>query len=138
LEDEFTYQIAELGWLAMLGMLACAEAALRVDMIERVHKKKRDDVSRRFRVICKEQRNRRIRFEEDVLDTWAEHGPGSGIKKSVAAFKGALPLRHWLAHGRYWKPKLGRAAGYNPADIFDICKVLLQAVGLMPPDVEGT
>ncbi len=48
LEEDFTYQIVELGWLTMLGMLACTEATLRVDFIERVSSKKKDKASRRF------------------------------------------------------------------------------------------
>ena len=36
LDAEFTFQTAELNFLSMLGMLACTEAALRIDFIERV------------------------------------------------------------------------------------------------------
>ncbi len=40
LERDFAYQLAELAQLTMLGMLACTEAALRVDFIERVDNRK--------------------------------------------------------------------------------------------------
>ncbi len=139
LEDDFAYQIAELGWLTMLGMLACTEAALRVDFIERVSNKKKDDTSRQFQKICKQQGIKKIRLEEDILDTWKDFGSRARTKSAVGEFKGVLRLRHWLAHGRYWRrPKLGRAAGYDPVDVFDICKLMLQAVDLMPPDMAGT
>lgn len=46
----------------------------------------------------------------------------------VAAIRGTLKLRHWLAHGRHWHPKLGR--GYAPGDVFDIAKAL---IGSIPP-----
>jgi hypothetical protein len=46
-------------------------------------------------------------------------------------FKGTFSLRDWLAHGRYWAPKLGRAQGFLPGDIFDICKQLLKQVELL-------
>ena len=137
LDADFAYQLAELGQLTMLALLACTEAALRVDFIERVANKKKDEVSRRFREIYKEQGIEKIRLEEDILDTWKDQGSAAGIKPAVGEFKGALPLRHWLAHGRYWKPKLGRAAGYDPVDVFDICKGLLQTTELMPADTAG-
>ncbi len=137
LDEEFVFQIVELGQLSMLGMLASTEAALRVDYIERVANKKKDNVSRRFRKRYKERGVEKIRLEEDILDTWKEHGSGSQIKTAVGEFKSVLKLRHWLAHGRYWKPKLGRAEGYTPLDVFDICKLLLQAVDLMADDAPG-
>ena len=137
LDGDFAYQLAELGQLTMLGMLACTEAALRVDFIERVANKKKDDVSRRFWEIYKGQGIEKIRLEEDILDTCRDLGLAPGIKPAVAEFKGALHLRNWLAHGRYWKPKLGHAAEYDAVDVFDICKTLLQAVDSMPADPAG-
>jgi hypothetical protein len=131
IDHDFAYQTAELGWLAMLGMMGSMEAALRVDFIERVSNRKKDEVSRKFRRIANRRDIGRIRLEEDILDTWRDFGSHDRIKSAVAEFKGTLNLRHWLAHGRYWKPKLGRAAGYDPVDILDVCKELLQVVGLM-------
>lgn len=133
LDDYFVYQVAELESVTILGMFACGEAALRVDFIERVRNKKKDVVSREFRAIYK-KRGEKIRLEEDILDTWKIHGPDAKTTRAVAEFKGALNLRHWLAHGRYWKPKLGRAAGYDAIDVFDISKRLLQTISLMAPD----
>lgn len=130
LEASFTFQSAELGLLSILGMLACTEAALRVDFIERVSNRRKDRVSRRFRLAFK-RHGRHVRLVEDILDPWREHGD-SAARAAVPEFKGALNLRHWLAHGRYWRPKLGRAAGYDPVDVFDICRQLLQATGLVP------
>jgi hypothetical protein len=109
LEGDFAYQIAELAQVTMLGMLASTEAALRVDFIERVRNKKKDKVSHRFADASKARfwnafRPRafqNIRLEEDILDTWREYGPHPPeIKRAVEEFKGALKLRHWLAHGR--------------------------------------
>ncbi len=122
----------ELRLLTMLGMLACAEAALRIDFIERVGYRERDDVSRAFRNVSK-SRGETIRLEEDILDVWREHGRIVGdarIGRAIEDFKGAFNLRHWLAHGRYWKATLGRAAGYDPLEVFNISNQLLEAVGL--------
>lgn len=134
LDADFAYQAAELGQVTMLGMLACAEAALRVDFIEKVSNKRKDPVSRGFWNVYHAQGMEKIRLDEDILDTWRDRGGESRIKRAVAEFKGALGLRHWLAHGRYWKPKLGRANGYDAVDVFDICAELLQSTGLMPAD----
>jgi hypothetical protein len=130
LDAEFAFQAAELGALSTLGILACTEAALQVDFKERVSAKRKDGLSRRFRRASK-KRGSRIRLEEDILDVWRENSD-TRIKRAVQGFKGALNLRHWLAHGRYWEPKLGRAARYDTAVVFEICGELLLAVGLTP------
>jgi hypothetical protein len=119
-ERDFAYQVAELAQVAMLGMLASTEAALRVDFIERVWNKNKDPVSRRFLVVNRGRWWNRfpdIRLEEDILDTWRDHGPNPATRHVLSEFKGALKLRHWLAHGRYWKPDLGRAS-YDIVDVF--------------------
>jgi hypothetical protein len=134
LEDVFAYQLLELSRLTMFGLLASTEAALRVDFVDRVKNKRKDKVSRRFREIfgLRREKLRKIRLDEDILDAWKEHRPET--KGAVGDFKGTLKLRDWLAHGRYWRPKLGRAAGYDPVDVFEICRALLQVVGLRPMD----
>ena len=84
-------------------------------------------MSRRFWEIYKEHGVRKTRLD-DILNIWRDQGATARIKTAVGEFKGALRLRHWLAHGRYWKPKLGRPDGYDPVDVFDICKELLKAL----------
>ena len=133
LQDEFAYQTAELDRAAIFEMFACVEAALRVDFVVRVSNKWKDDVSRAFWDVYQAQGIERVRLEEDVLDVWRLRGTQPAIRTAVADFKGALNLRNWLAHGRYWKPKLGRAGGYDPVDVFEICEALLRAVGLITP-----
>ncbi len=130
LDADLAFQDDELSRLSMFGMFACTEAALRVDFIKRVGTREKDDVSRGFRDAFKEQGGK-FRLEEDILDVWREHGEAR-IKGAVQRFKDALNLRHWLAHGRYWKPKLGRVAGYDAVDVFDICSKLLLVIGLTP------
>jgi hypothetical protein len=34
----------------------------------------------------------------------------------IGELRGAFRFRHWLAHGRYWTPKLGRR--YNYEDVY--------------------
>jgi hypothetical protein len=139
LKADFAYQIAELDQVTMLGMLASTEAAFRVDFIERVWNKKSDKASHRFLLITggrwwdpfSGRGIHGIRLDEDILDPWREHSAHPDIRHIVSEFKGALKLRHWLAHGRYWEPGLGRSE-YDPKDLFGICSELLNATVLAP------
>lgn len=136
LEEDFAWQIAELDLLSALGLLAATEATLRVDCIRRTKDKKEDKVSRRFLQTSRAVKDLgNIRREEDILDICRAHGLTAGMNHAVSEFKGVLKLRNWLAHGRYGTAKLGRAGGYKAADVFDVCKRMLQVVGLMPLDV---
>ena len=126
LDSNFAFQSTETDLLSMLGMFACVEASLRVDFVKRITYRRKDDVSRKFRAADK-ARAKQIRLEEDVLDVWQAQ-PIAGIYRAVSDFKGALKLRHWLAQGRYWNAKLGRASGYNALDVFEICNRLLCSV----------
>jgi len=118
--------LSELEWVTMLSLLSSAEATLRVDFVVRVREKLKDNVSRRFHDIFKRRGINKIRLEEDILDCWRDCGSKIGVKTAVSAFKGALNLRNWLAHGRWWRPKLGQADGYDPIDVFEICQELLR------------
>ena len=124
LAELFREQRERLDMVVMLELLATAEGALRTDFQGRVDRREKDPVSRRFRELSKKY-SYRIQLEEHILDTWKELDPRT--KNAVGNFKAALRLRHWLAHGRHWTPRLGRS--YRPNDIFDIAMELLNAVG---------
>lgn len=113
----------ELDFLVMLSLLASAEAAIRNDFIGRIKERRRDPVSRRFRTISRKH-GEKIGLEQHILETWKDMMPQT--KRSIGDFLGALRLRHWLAHGRYWTPKLGRR--YSPIDVYDITIALLRAL----------
>jgi hypothetical protein len=70
--------------------------------------------------LTRKTRFARERLRKDLVPT---------TKRPIGDFKGALNLRHWLAHGRYWNPKLGRT--YSPGDVYDISADLLQALDLL-------
>jgi hypothetical protein len=110
---------SELDVAASLLALAEAEAVLRVDYLSRVQHKAKDPVSRAYREIYKDK-EARARLDEDLLATWVDHH--ADCKSAVSEFRAALNLRNWLAHGRYWTPKLGRA--YAPKDVFEIANRL--------------
>lgn len=105
----------ELDAATSLLALAEAEAVLRVDYLSRVQRRAKDAVSRAYRELHKEK-GASVRLDEDILATWVTHH--GDCKAAVSEFRAILNLRHWLAHGRYWLPKLGRV--YAPQDAFDI------------------
>lgn len=120
-DEFFEMQKGQLDLLTMFELLATVEAVLRNDFRNRVTRRKKDGLSRRYRELNK-KRPGKIRLDEDILAAMLAEG-ASG--RAVANFRGALQLRHWLAHGRHWSPKLGR--GYTPNDVFDISRALIDS-----------
>lgn len=76
-------------------------------------------MSRRFREDHK-QRGKKIRLDEDILGALKEAGV------TIGPFRGTLKLRDWLAHGRYWHPKLGRR--YSPDNVLGIARELIDSI----------
>jgi len=121
--EEFAWHKDELDRLVSLNLIASAEASLRIDYFTRVYEKKKDIVSREFRLLYK-QKGTRAALDDDLLRIWKQLHPN--CKPAIGDFIGALNLRHWLAHGRYWTPKFGRA--YNPKEIFEIAENLFNVL----------
>ena len=118
----------ELDAAASLLVLAEAEAVLRVDYLSRVQRKGKDAVSRAYREMYKDK-EANVRLDQDLLATWVTHH--GECKSAVSDFRSVMNLRHWLAHGRYWTPKLGRV--YAPQDVFEIADRLFAKL----PEVIG-
>jgi hypothetical protein len=91
-------------------VLAWVEAAFRVDYDWRCQKKMKDDLSRIFRGINKNKKTN-VRLDEDIFEAWIENSAGS--RELIAQLRAAFRFRHWVAHGRYWLPKLGRKYDFN-------------------------
>ncbi len=121
-ERFFDAQRGELELVTMFEILATTEGSLRVEFDARVAARKKDGLLRRFRELHK-TKGAKIRLDNDILGAMREEGIPANV---VAAFRGALRLRHWLAHGRHWHPKLGR--GYEPGDVFDISRALIDSI----------
>ena len=121
LAELFEEQRAELRWAVVLNLIASTEAALKVDFIEKVIQNKKDATSKVFVALYKTQQLR-VKLT-DLLDIWRSRSTDHAMSEAVRMFKEALKLRHWLAHGRYWKPKLVR--DFDPQDVFAICDGLL-------------
>ena len=113
----FARQVEELELLASFEMIATVEAILRLDIGQRVTKRLKDPVSQQFRRVTFD----RARLDEDILEIWKQE---AGV--NVSDFRSALKLRHWLAHGRHWHPKLGR--GFKADEIYLVSSELLAAI----------
>jgi mRNA-degrading endonuclease RelE of RelBE toxin-antitoxin system len=74
-----------------------------IDYHSRCEKKLKDDLSKDFRKIYKKTTNIRVDFKEHILDTWSKHNPGNPLLNELNSL---FLYRHWIAHGRYWLPKI--------------------------------
>lgn len=95
---------------AILSILAAIEAAFRIDYLQRVYTKRRDNLSRTFRELYREKGSR-VSLEDEIINAWVRHYDIS--KGLIGNLRGAFKYRHWLAHGRYWEPKLGQRYDYD-------------------------
>jgi hypothetical protein len=100
-----TLQIAllEVDRDACLTLLAAIEAAFRLDYALRCERRDKQPLSRTFRNLFKTHEYY-VSLEEVLLEQWKVHNPS--IRQVIADLRAAFKYRHWLAHGRYWLPKL--------------------------------
>lgn len=104
LEDELTEKLLENDKRSCLSLLSALEALLRINYQQCAQDKKKDPISRKMRELYKEK-GKRASLEDDILKVWKEK---EEIKNVISSVISAFKYRHWLAHGRYWKPRLGR------------------------------
>ena len=122
LDEFFVRQRDELKRLTMFNLLAATEAALKVDYIRRIIQNKKNKVTKDFAALYKD-RKLKVGLEGDILATWSHSCDHSPTRSAISEFKVVLNLRNWLAHGRFWIPRLAR--DYDPQIVFDICDALL-------------
>lgn len=104
---------------AALCILAAIEGAFRVDYLERVYARKKDDLSVILRELHK-ARGPRASLEREILQAWRDSGEMP--TRLVGDLRGAFKYRHWLAHGRYWTPKFGQRYDYQ--SIYELAEAL--------------
>jgi len=94
---------------SIMSLLASLEADFRIDYLERKYQRRKDALSRCFREIYK-KKGPRVSLDEEIFEGWKDNTsvPASLISELRAVFR----YRHWIAHGRYWAPKLGRKHDY--------------------------
>ena len=133
LDEYFAALHEDLARMASLDILAAAEAALCVDFRRRVETRKpKGPLTRIYREAwgrIRRRRRPRPRLEEDILEAIGAAIRDRDTRVALGEFKGALRYRHWLAHGCYWNPRLGR--DYDPQTVYDISYQLLNALGLL-------
>lgn len=111
LDDVLAVRIEETDLRSAFFVLTALEAAFRVDYLYRCRKKEKDAVARAFRLIYKD-REEEASLDEDIFETWKENTSAPG-PRLIGELRGAFNFRHYLAHGRYWEPKLGRKYDFN-------------------------
>jgi hypothetical protein len=119
--DELDDRLEETDLSSSLLVLASVEAAFRIDYLQRCYCKDKSPLSRHFRDIYN-IKQQHVSLEEEIFEAWATHNE---VERSlVGELRGAFRFRHWLAHGRYWTPKLGRRYNYN--DIYALADETFQ------------
>src|SRR5437764_15051806 len=103
-------RIEETDLRSALAILTTLEAAFRVDFELRCQKRMKDSLSKIFRSLQK-QKGRTISLDEDIFAAWRQSS--IEFRRVIGELRGAFRYRHWLAHGRYWVPKLGSKTDFN-------------------------
>lgn len=115
--------VRELDRTSSLTVLSSVEASIRLDYLVRVYGRWRDPLSKAMKLLHRNRGNR-ARLEEDLISLW--RNKTSVGKELLQALNGAFNYRHWLAHGRYWTPKVGRR--YDYPTVHDISQEFIDAM----------
>jgi hypothetical protein len=110
IQSELFARLEETDQRSAFFVLTTLEAAFRTDYEYRCQKRMKDGLSRRFRAIYK-RRETAVSLDEEIFEAWRENSPG--LQQLIGELRGAFRFRHWLAHGSYWVPKLGRKYDFN-------------------------
>lgn len=119
--EELHLRIDETALRSMFITLASIEANFRLDDEFRCRNKLQDNLPRSFRKIYK-VRKERVALDEDIFEAWRMHIGVSGTL--ISELRTTFRLRHWIAHGRYWHPKLGRT--FDSYSVYDLASAVIQ------------
>jgi hypothetical protein len=110
--EEMRERVEETDIRSSLMLLAYLEAAFRIDFQERCSRarRKRDDLSKELWRLNRVH-GPRVGLEDQIFEAWKVNEPTTAAL--IGELRGAFKFRHWLAHGRYWLPKLGRKFDYT-------------------------
>jgi len=109
LTQEKKSRLEELEVNCVFMLLSSIESWIRIDYENRVKNRLRDELSKELKEIDKEY-DKTYKISVDKLcDTYKKYFQGQIFSHIKASFK----LRHWLAHGRYWNPKLGKKYDFD-------------------------
>ena len=107
---QLNQRIQETETRSIFALLTSLEATFRIDFDSRCRRRLKDDLSRFFRA-TERKRGDAVRLDQDILEGWKQHSSAS--PQLIGQLRGAFKLRHWIAHGRYWAPKLGQTYTFN-------------------------
>lgn len=135
-DDYYNAAIGEIETLAVLVMIASAEARLRIDTRARCNEG--DNLSRRLSVLKKGANSDWgiALSDRGILDAWKEHIANTSLltdqekesfRRMLGNFKAVLPVRHWIAHGRYW-PLAGEMERYAPWRVAKVVDKLINGL----------
>jgi hypothetical protein len=120
--DELVGRLDEADLASSLTVLASVEAAFRIDYLQQCYLRKKDQVSLAFRKLYK-TKQQHATLEDEIFEAWADNS--SGTRSIVGDLRSVFRFRHWLAHGRYWTPKLGRR--YDFGGVFALADLTLRS-----------
>lgn len=109
-DRELALRLDESDVRSAFATLTSLEASFRIDFDFRCRRRLKDDLSIYFRQVKKTRKNA-VRLDEDILEGWKRHTDASPAL--ISDLRGAFRFRHWIAHGRYWTPKLGRKYDFD-------------------------
>ncbi len=123
IENEKIKILDELEKNCVFMVLASLEASFRIDYLQRCLYKYKDPISKKFRSLYKKYEER-VSLEDEILKTWKDYNERE-IKNTLCKLIEAFKYRHWLAHGRYWKPKLGSKI-YDFSSVYILAKFIYE------------
>ncbi len=119
IQAERDERLYEAGAASAMMVLASIEAAFQIEYLSRCYARQKDDLSRELRKFYR-NKGPRVSLADDLLRVWKQHGVLT--ERLAGNIRSAFGYRNWLAHGRYYNPKLGRE--YDFADVYDLaCEV---------------
>ncbi len=137
----------EIDLAAVITLVAAAEARIRLDAKQRC--KDSGDLAARLRLLTNSvsKEYQVALYENGIVDAWKDcvgslpsvsQKDRDRILTGVGGFKNLFPVRHWVAHGRYW-PLRGGVKQYPPVGVaktvnrlYDTLRETTRLAGLMP------
>ena len=129
--SELASRIEETDRRSAFFILTALEAAFQADYLRRCQEKTKGDVSDAFRLIYR-KRKQKARLDDDIFQTWREKSSVPG-PQLISRLRDAFNFRHWLAHGRYYEPNLGRKK-YDFNFVYSLADDVLNAFPLLRSD----
>jgi hypothetical protein len=126
----------EIDLAAVITLVAAAEARIRLDVEQRC--KGSGDFAARLILLTKsaDKEYQVALYENGIMDAWKDCvGSLTNVQQKdrerlltgIGGFKSLLPVRHWVAHGRYW-PLRGGVKRYPPNREADTVNKLYDAL----------